>query len=289
LRAAHFVLVLSACATVGPLPEHTAAQDGGEPPPDDAGQSTDDHASPPPVDAGADTAPRDTGAGTDAPAEAAGPTFCDLVTPKPTFCADFDRGKSVESGWSQILLDPGGTAQLGVQAKSLPYAFNAVSPATKDGEDIHVLLIDTVSTSAAGASLAFDVRFAKAYTVGPNSDITYARMRFPFATNTYHIQIGNFGGQGQLIETTVPNGGQPQYVMHNCAFPGAGTWVRVVLDVTLTSPASAKLTYDGSLQLDTAISPTNAGGIPTFEVGLDVGGLLESTNASFDNVTFVVK
>ena len=281
------LLALSACATVGPLPEHVAADDGGEPPQDGGGTLSDQTS--PPRDAGTDHASEEAGPISDAPLESAGPTFCDSVSPKPAFCADFDRGKPVESGFTQIFLDPGGTAQLGVVAKSPPYAFNAVAPALKDGQGIHILLIETLSAPAGGAALAFDVRFAKAYTVGANSNITFARMSFPFPRNTYQVELGNFGGQGQLIETTVPNGGQPQYVMHACPFPAAAAWVHVVIDVTLTAPPSAKVTFDGALQLDTPISPTDAAGVPTAEVGLDVGGALESTNASFDDLTLTVK
>jgi hypothetical protein len=277
------VLVLVAgCATVDAPPDH-AAPDAASPPLDATASPAD--ATPPPDASSSDTAPLP-----DAPAEAATPTWCDGVTPAPAFCADFDKGKPVDDGWTKLVLDPGATAQLGLGAKSPPYAFNAVTPQIADGQYLHALLTKAIQATVTSATLAFDIRFAKAYAIGANTHVTFARVRFPGQNGTlYLVEIGAYGGQGQVVETTVPNGGQPSYVMHACAFPGSGVFVRAEMTVTLSALPSVKVTYDGVSQLDAPVTPPFPSAAPTAEVGLDVGGALESANASVDDVTFDAK
>jgi hypothetical protein len=274
----------AACATVGPV--GGGGGPGDDAGPGDAGDALSDRVSPP-IDAGSDAAdatPRDTGANDGPP----GSGFCANVTPRPSFCADFDEGKPLEADWTQLVVEPGGTAQLGTVAKSPPYAFNAVTSAIVDGQYLHVLLIEALSPTVTTASLAFDVRFTKGYAIGPNTHITFARVRFPpvGAGALYVVEVGIYGGQGQLVETTVPSGGQPQYVMHACPFPAAALWVRAGIDVKLSPSPRARVAYDGATQIDTAITPASPSGMVSGEVGLDVGGSLEPVNASFDNVTF---
>jgi hypothetical protein len=279
------LLAAGGCATVdGAAPSSPDAGSG----PDatlDAGSAS-DQAAPPP-----DTGPPDTGAADagadarDANAADAAPTWCDTASPKPTFCADFDEGRPVDATWTRLQLDPGATAQLGVLARSPPYAFNAVTPPLVDGQYQHALLIETLSATVASATLAFDLQLAKNYPIATNTHLTIARIRFPVPAGTlYIVEYGTYGGQGQLVETTVPNGGVAQYVNHPCAFAAGGTWVRVQLDVTLGPTARAKVSLDGVSQLDIAITPSAATGLPTAEVGLDVGGQIELVNGSFDNV-----
>jgi hypothetical protein len=282
------LLAVGGCATVdGAGPPSQGADVGNAADATLDSGSASDQASPP-----ADTGPSDGGAADaarDAKADAgndAAPTWCDTASPKPTFCADFDEGKPVDATWTRLQLDPGATAQLGVLAKSPPYSFNAVTPAIGDGQVQHALLIETLTATVASASLAFDVQLAKNYPIDPNTHLTIARIRFPVPSGTlYLLEYGTYGGQGQVVETTVPNGGQPQDVPHVCTLVAGGSWVRVQLDVTLSPTPHAKLSLDGVSQLDTAITPSAPTGIPTAEVGVDVGNAIELVNGSFDDVT----
>lgn len=207
--------------------------------------------------------------------------FCDTLSPKPTFCDDFEG--TYATRWSAK--HPSGTGILSFDTG------DSVGP-PKPG---HSLLAATTadetsylewSTSKVPASfhLAFDFRAE----VLPTSDVTYvARVR---VGSSQYVAIYALPGNTSVQDFVYhPDGGAPADHKASSAI-AVDTWTHVELDVSFgASPTTAKLRLDGTEVLSTDLASDFSAGAPNLELGVAFVNTAAPRRFRYDNVVLDVK
>jgi hypothetical protein len=216
------------------------------------------------------------------------PTFCDTLNPRPSFCSDFDKTLPLY-GFTSNYVETGCTAQLDTTTpKSAPASLHTSCGSLADQVFLHALYDEILTGPATTARLNFDVKLNTAITGGVNRHATIFRIRYGDGTGgaRFFIEYGSYGGTEKVVETLIPAGGNPAYTDHLTAMPAVGAWVHVDVQVVLSPTPRVRLWLDGVQKIDDPVSPPYSTGAPTLQLGLDIGGQIDPTDALFDNVTF---
>lgn len=232
--------------------------------------------------AGSD-ASRDAGADANEPPSFAdaGPSFCSMQSPKPTFCEDFDHAGALGDFDAVVAVKP--------SSASLSAAEYTSGPASA-----------LIATSEAVGTTYASVLLRKTVMLGAN--VTHARLSFSYyPTSDMPVDGGSLGiatldiGTGHLFtlylrDPSVMAGPalvesvamDTRFALTNVALP-KNQWTRVVLDVDLVN-AKANVTFGATKVLSDAVIQTNSAKDPTLRVGSLALGPLPAENAYVDDV-----
>jgi hypothetical protein len=221
--------------------------------------------------------------GVDSGREASTGRWCDTVSPKPTFCDDFDVG-DLGVTWNFFQQTaPGVGVHDEATFVSAPAAFGVRTKKCAQDETGTILLRKTIDGSASRAVLAFDMN-ADAV----QGDGTLAIATLDLSTThllTLYLRDDDPNTPGPTLTEVPPDGGGP---VRNpfTAVPAAAKWVHVVLDVDAAN-GKAVVTFDGAQALSIALGKGPVDG-PTARLGVLVTGPAIPYTFDFDNVTFDV-
>jgi hypothetical protein len=270
------LLVPSACSVL----VSTSGLAGGAADEGDGGPSTDA-----PLDRTATESGSDAGAEGGTKVDAAGP-FC--AQRDAAFCADFD-GVDLATGWTDTVLAGGTLARKG-EAVSAPFALRAETP-------------PTTSMSAAAARLwwqtavphAVHVELDVRFTDSPVGYFEMAKIEFPTSfepdsptSGSAAIEIGSQGSGKISASAEGWNEGGTHYStpFTGTASPAVGAWVHVVVDATLGTTGSLRITLDGQPTVDVQGVRTLPAGVTAMRIV--IGPFVDSnplpTVTSYDNV-----
>jgi hypothetical protein len=214
----------------------------------------------------------------------AGPSYCDLLSQKPTFCDDFDHGAGFPT-WDALTKVSPGTATLDMSTSaSAPFS----------------LFIQTANTQGVGFGT---VLLRKTVTVA--APATHARLSFSFNPESGPPTVGSFGLATLDLSTShlftlylrdpsaTPGAALVEAAATETRFdlgtalPPPGTWTRIVIDLDLAN-ARANVLFGATHVLTDAAIGTGTGTQPTIRVG----ALAEATpavHARFDDVLLEVE
>ena len=183
---------------------------------------------------------------------------CASRAPVPTFCDDFDH-ESLPGAWDvfhevggSLAIDPGAHVSA---PSSLVARFSALAP----GQLLDTALRKTLSLPASRGTMTFELA-VQPVTVDatPGAVIVIAAIDFfDAANNRYTLQLTLRQAAGRSSVTLGEQSGFVDggmaYVEHALNDPlTVGAWTTIRLDVTRTAPqaATARLTFDGRVELD---------------------------------------
>ncbi len=229
--------------------------------------------------------------GVDAPAdivmqEAAPLRWCDMQTPTPSFCDDFDVGPlgatwtSMSMDFSTLSLDP-------TRSTSPPDSCLVSTQAIMSGE-ANAQLVKTFSTAASGTmQLAFDV-----YLQQVDTTVSYPKLGAIRLSDGYALFVQlTFGSLSVVEAIPEPDGGTLYETWIATQNLPVQQWVRLVLE---TQPSSTGVigTYDLQMGGVVVLGPMQAGspgtsGDPEIEIGAyNITAPSGAWLVSFDDVVF---
>lgn len=244
-----------------------------------------DHLAPPPppptedagvdvgVDGGGDAVALDAGKDVGPPKDA-GP-FCTTLSPKPTFCDDFD-GLDLSQTWDQRLAVAGsGVARDGAEVTSGALALLATSKATSTGEPVTALVRKTIGGTPTNVRFAFAMRpEAAPPTLGV---LWYATLDLSTA-HLFTFYLRDPSGGPALVEQAA--GGVE--VRTPLPLPPADAWTRVEVDADLGAK-TLTVRYDGAKVID-AVAIVAGVQDPTIRLGVLGNGPAAAYAVRFDDV-----
>lgn len=172
------------------------------------------------------TSPEEDAGKRDARAEAgdAGTSFCQTLSPKPAFCADFDDGE-VDTGWDTSFVQ-GGNLGVTDEAKSGPFALEAKTPALVAAQVARVSVRTTKITSAPKVTLSFALFLPKTTFTSGAIGIAALDVSLNHFFTLYLRDPDETNPGPALIENTI--NGTVRHVLSG--LPPANAWT----DVTIT-------------------------------------------------------
>ena len=255
------------------VPESAAVPDGG-----DANQT---------MDSSTVRDSSDTDTSSDSEAEATAPTFCDGVTPKPTFCADFDKPNSL-FGWTSRTNNSGGTLLVdSVFTRSPPGSLWTASPSLEAGATQQSLLKQTFAVQPSTAKLAFDLRVL-ARDPARLTTLTYLEVGRTPANYTIALMLTPTG-EASIRETFPANdaGQRPNITTPLPFVPGTTDWAHIEIDIRYTQPGAALNLAIGGISIlkDIPLTPEITSPVTSLYFGLNyVYGPASPVDIRGDNV-----
>ncbi len=192
-------------------------------------------------------------AGVDSGGGDSAPKFCASST--HTFCADFDEG-NLQTGWTQLLVDPGSSGAFAVDASiSPPASFAAMAHVGDAGAASGVVLIKQFPASTlTSISAGFDVRIEACAPQTQPSLLYWAQTDSAgYSHGIYFDSTTN----DVTFQTFYPVDGSSQYQTHLVGHVTPGVWLNVQYTFTLSATDS---------QVSVQIQPT-LGGTPVSYTG----------------------
>lgn len=233
-----------------------------------------------PVDAGVDDASANVGpdaldAGRDVgPPKDAG-AFCATLSPKPTFCDDFD-GLDVPQVWDQRLAVAGSSvARDGAEVTSGSLALLATSKTTSTGEPVTALVRKTIAGTPSTVRFAFAMR---PEAVQPTLGVLWYATLDLSTAHLFTFYLRDPSGGPALVEQAA--GGIE--VRTPLPLPPKDAWTRVAIDADLVAK-TLTVRYDGAAVIDAV--PIVAGvQDPTIRLGVLGNGPAAAYAVRFDDV-----
>lgn len=221
--------------------------------------------------------------------DALAPTsFCATANPQHLFCADFDEGKDVASGWATSHASNGATLTLDTKLfKTAPASASSVVT-TAAGKTAAATLEQNVELPRPSGLLilAFDLNVASADS-HPAGSVQLASLAFGTAGNKVAFV---WTATGPNVVITLPSDSglaSKSYPVKPAPTLGAFSHVEIDLGLTQGSMGSLVVTVDSKTALMAEAIPTEAA--PTESVALTLGVVVGTTptsfSANFDDVT----
>ena len=234
---------------------------------------------------------------TDGAAEAGvGCAVLETRMPAPRFCDDLDRSDAGVASWPiSDLADGGVLERVDTFGFSAPASLHAKTPSATSNDYRQAYVRRNRPGTVDRVRYELDAFFPNApATTG--SFIAFANIHFTSATLSYldvRLEADKLAGGAVTarLQQTI-EGSSNEYIDTPLTDPlPIGRWFHVVIDVDLkTSPAKAKVMFDGALQadvqLETVYVPTSVGISFGIRVGTAKGGITGSVDgweAYFDN------
>jgi hypothetical protein len=229
---------------------------------------------------GGPEAPADAGAEARADAAPGGP-FCATLDPQPRFCDDFDDGDG-ENDWTIFTFSPAsaGTATLGEDAVSPPYAFSIATNPVNAGSAINIHLRKTLLAPVSRVTFGFAMKIAEpALDMGSLAiatlDVTLNRFF------TLLLRDADEDDPQPILQETGP-GGTTRHVLSG--LPPKNTWSRVTIELDLEG-GEASVSFGSTKVLDGAAIQAGAGSEATIRIGtVYVNGPAAPITVAFDDV-----
>jgi hypothetical protein len=238
-------------------------------------------------DAGDETGPPDAIGDDGPPLDAAGAgdadagTWCDMQSPRPLYCSDFDEGSLVGTAWLRAFVDQG-TADLDPTTYfSGPASFRA-SVVANTNQAVRALLLQILPASSR-IHLGFEVRLGDCIATGGGTFSVAALVDAAYLAGLAIEPPSKFVFVEQF---TPPDGGPIDDRVYPLAkTPVPGRWSRVDLDFTYRG-GPVSLTVDGTSVLSIVSEPLDMPpGTTNVNLGIFTNPPASSCIISFDNVT----
>lgn len=238
----------------------------------------------PPGDADSDASPRD------ASAEAAidGGRFCATLTPKPSFCDDFDD-EGPFSLWTTPVIGAGGSVVRDrTRAVSAPNSLLTTSAAS--ASSVPALLRLASPTLVHRVRIAYDVRVEARDPQTAYAEVSYIRFG-PGSIRKHAFYIRLFAGPTSFAaEAYLGDGGVSANNFNPINNPTFSDWMRVGVDYDLRDASASRVsvTINGANAGATALDPNlYAPDFASVEVGVGYSGHPSSAGwqLRYDNVT----
>ncbi len=197
--------------------------------------------------------------GVDADAAQAGP-YCDSVTPKPTFCDDFERTTAdVVGTWDTRDLSGGGVVTIEPSTRTpTGRELDTSIPVFPAGSVSQAALHRTFMGSAQRIKLSYALRIDAAPAQGSQQTMLVS-VSPPNSNNDFFQTYLFVTTSGVLlVQQTFPAGvgGNGNFVQSPLATPIVfGKWQRIEMTLTLTAPTRVMLTVDGVVAFNGAADP----------------------------------
>ena len=216
--------------------------------------------------------------------------FCNVLSPQPTFCADFDDGPAPWTTQEASLgtLDQASSAAF----VSAPYSFLAVANATSAGQLVNVFLERDVPKVTSSLHTAFDVRIDLMTSVSQEDGLLACVIEIGSGSDFYELSI-DLAPNLVLNEYGESSGSVTRSVKHPFGSLSQNQWIRIALDVALGGSPTATVSTstpggNPAVVLDhTPIVVTQAQGLVEFRIGVPFArGPMGATQVRFDDVVF---
>ncbi len=218
-----------------------------------------------------------------------GGPFCSTLSPKPTFCADFDQG-TTQSGFDSVLQAPAATGAFALDKNgplSAPAAVTvSITAGLADTSMGRVELLEKafVPIPATSVRLTYGVRVSA---VDPTGGAQLSEVELGKAAIVVYVTPTKAFAQ----ERVPTDAGGATYLSYPLSVvPTAGAWTHVEVLIDL-SARHYTIKIGGALAIDRPLASTVVAGKVGLGLGLAYysGSTVVASSADFDNVTLDIQ
>ncbi len=239
------------------------------------------------LDAGASA-----GDGSTAADGGAGLSYCASLAVKPTFCADFDEGLDVGSGFTKTVINP--TMSSGSQKIDTGLFVSAPGSALLSTDAgvgsglLSLLVYQLATTPQTSVHLTFKV---KVETMDPAAGLLLGQIAMTQVNGSYGVTLYQRASGATVQEQIIVDGGAqsyPEYSIGAGVLPGQG-WADADILVDLQN-RKVIVSY-ANAGLNRPMDPSGQPGVTTVDVGAGYysGGNVQASAVHLDNVAITAR
>jgi hypothetical protein len=222
--------------------------------------------------------------GADAPGDAPAVDFCASLDVKPVFCADFDQGANVDTGWTSKTTTGGGTVDFDTMTSVSPKrSALASTPGVATGTLTQASLTYDVTGTPVTLHLELQLQPMSLSSTQFADVVDISRQLT--ADSAVRLRVYMKTGQSTVQEESTGTDADVYQDYYGVPPPDLGHWHRFDFDLTLSSPPSLSVMEDGLVVLQQSLTYGWTPGPLAVSIGMvDDNFATDSIAVVYDNV-----